>query len=228
MAQSGTWFKKNYKVTPPTSFSVSKDIAGSDLKTAWYDSRFYRINLLWEHDNLRIRDIHLFDEQFPSVYETEPVTSNECTFFPLPVVDGYIWSKRNNLAGLRFKAKTDTGEVLLAGGDPKFSKPAKGILHISWPLTTVKGSLEIDLSEGQVKINLVSKTKLDWYLELNTPPTDKLPFEKIDSKELDCKFENTAYKLKAVKGSFSKPGTSAIFRLQPDGNSIVLNMADIK
>ena len=228
MAQSGTWFKKNYKVTPPTSFSVSKDIAGSDLKTTWYDSRFYRINLLWEHDNLRIRDIHLFDEQFPSVYETEPVTSNECTFFTLPVVDGYIWSKRNDLAGLRFKAKTDTGEVLLAGGDPKFSKPAKGILHISWPLTTVKGSLEIDLSEGLVKINLVSKTKIDWYLELNTPPTDKLPFEKIDSKELDCKFENTAYKLKAVKGSFSKPGTSAIFRLQPDGNSIVLNMADIK
>lgn len=228
MEQSGIWFKKNYKVTPPTSFSVSKDIPGSDLKTAWYDSRFYRINLLWEHNNLRIRDIHLFDETFPSVYETEPVTSNECTFFTLPIVDGYIWSKHDELAGLRFKAKTANGDILLAGGDPKFSKTTTGTLHISWPLTTANGSIELDLAEGQIKINLISKTKLDWYLELNTPPTDKLPFEKIDTKALNCKFEDTDYKLKALKGTFSKPGTSAIFRLTPEGNNIVLNMADIK
>ena len=228
MEQSGAWFKRNYKVTPPTSFSVSKDIQGSDLKTSWYNSRFYRINLLWENNNLRIRDIHLFDESFPSVYETQPVTSNECTFFTLPIVDGYIWSKRHDLAGLRFKAKTDAGEVLLAGGDPKFGKTATGTLHISWPLTTVKGSIEIDLSEGQIKMSLVSKTKLDWYLELNTPPTDKLPFEKIDAKELDCQFEDRPYKLKAIKGSFNKPGNSSIFRMQPEGNGIVLNMVDIK
>jgi hypothetical protein len=122
MEQSGRWFKANYKVTPPTSFTVSKDIEGSDLKTAWFNSRFYRINILWENNTLRIRDIHLFDEKLPSIYETQPVTSNECTFFTLPVVDGYLWSKRNQLAGMRILAMVDGKEVSVEGGEPKFSK----------------------------------------------------------------------------------------------------------
>jgi hypothetical protein len=227
MEASGVWFKKKYKVTPATSFSVTKDIAGSDLKTAWYDSRFYRINLQWENKSLRIRDIHLFDEKFPSVYETEPVTSNECTFFTLPIVDGYIWSKRNELAGLRIKALINGKETLVEGGEPKFSKTAAGALHISWPLTTVKGSLEIELSEGQIKMNLVSKSKLDWYFDLSAIASAKLPFVGINPKQLACKFEDANYKLTAVKGTFSKPDNGSVFRIAPQLNSIVLNTADI-
>jgi hypothetical protein len=227
MEASGIWFKKNYKVTPATSFTVTKDIEGSDLKTAWYNSRFYRINFLWENNSLRIRDIHLFDEKFPSVYETQPVTSNECTFFTLPIVDGYIWSKRNELAGLRIKALINGNEVLIKGGDPKFSKTAAGALHISWPLTTVNGSFEIELTEGQIKMNLVSKTQLDWYFDLNTAAGAKLPFENIGTKQLDCMFEDANYKLVALKGTFSKPDNGAILRLKPQLNSIVLNTADI-
>jgi hypothetical protein len=227
MEQSGRWFKANYKVTPPTSFTVSKDIEGSDLKTAWFNSRFYRINILWEKNTLRIRDIHLFDEKLPSIYETQPVTSNECTFFTLPVVDGYLWSKRNQLAGMRIKAVIDGKEVSVEGGEPKFSKTAAGTLHISWPLTTVAGSLEMDMTEGQIKMNLVSKTKIDWYFDLTTTATAKLPFQNIGTKQLDCKFEDMNYNLKAVTGTFSKPDNGAILRLAPQANSIVLNLADI-
>jgi len=228
MEQSGTWFKKKFPVTPPTSFTVSKDIEGSDLKTAWYNSRFYRINILWEHNNLRIRDIHLFDEKFPSVYETQPVTSNECVFFTLPIVDGYIWSKPNDLAGLRVKALIDGKEVLLEGGDPKFSKTQAGALHISWPLTTIKGSLEIDLTESRIKMNLVSKTKINWYFDLHATAGAKLPFENIGASALTCKFEDTNYTLKALKGNFSQPDNGSILRLKPQMNTIVLNLADIK
>jgi hypothetical protein len=227
MERSGTWFKKNYKVTPPTSFTVSKDITGSDLKTAWYNSRFYRINILWEHNTLRIRDIHLFDEKFPSVYETEPVTSNECVFFTLPIVDGYIWSKPKQLAGLRIKALIDGNEVALEGGDPKFTKTATGALHISWALTTIKGSFEIEMSEGQLKMNLVSNTKTDWYFDLTTTADAKLPFTGISASKIDCQFENVNYSLKATKGSFSKPDNGAILRLRPTQNTITLNMANI-
>ncbi len=227
MEQSGTWFKKTYKVTPPTSFTVSKDIGTSDLKTAWFNSRFYRINILWEHNNLRIRDIHLFDEKMPSVYETEPVTSNECTFFTLPIVDGYLWSKRGEApAGMRIKAMIGGKEVLLEGGDPKFSKTG-GTLHISWPLTTIKGSLEMDMTESQIRINLVSKAKLDWFFDLNTVATAKLPFENVGANKLDCKFEDITYSLKAIKGTFSKPDNGAVLRLKPRLNEIVLNLSDI-
>jgi len=229
MEQSGTWFKKNYKVTPATSFTVTKDIEGSDLKTAWFNSRFYRVNILWEHNTLRIRDIHLFDEAFPSIYETQAATSNECIFYTLPIVDGYIWSRRNQIAGLRIKAMVDGKEVPVEGGEPKFTN-TQGTLHISWPLTTVDGSLEMEMTEGTLKMNLISKAKLDWYFDLNIAATAaaKLPFQNINATNVECKFENTSYKLKAVKGTFSKPDNGAVLRLKPLMNSIILNTADTK
>ena len=62
LAASGAWFKQQYKVTPVTSFTVTRDLDGSDCKTIWFDSRFYRTNILWEKGTLRIRDIHLFSQ----------------------------------------------------------------------------------------------------------------------------------------------------------------------
>jgi hypothetical protein len=227
MEQSGLWFKKTYKVTPATSFTVDKDLDGSDLKTVWYDSRFYRINMLWENGSLRIRDIHLFDESFPSVYTTQVATSNECTFFTLPVVDGYIWSKRDQIAGLRLKAIIDGNEVLLKGGNPKFSHKDAATLHISWPLTSVDGSLEIDLTEKLVKISLVSNKQYNWFFDLSTAANAKLPFQKINPSTVDCRFETTNYNLKAEKGSFSKPANGMTLRLAPNSNSIILNLADV-
>ncbi|MEP6684074.1 MAG: hypothetical protein ABJA35_12475, partial [Parafilimonas sp.] len=99
LGESGKWFSEHYKLTPPTAVTINKDLGESNKKTVWYDSRFYRINFLWEDDGLRIRDIHLFNENFPSVYETKPVTENECKFFTLPFIDGYIWSDSNTFAG---------------------------------------------------------------------------------------------------------------------------------
>ncbi|MDP9081076.1 MAG: hypothetical protein M3O71_26970 [Bacteroidota bacterium] len=224
MEQSGLWFKKNYKVTPATSFTVSKDIEGSDLKTAWFDSRFYRINMIWENGNLRIRDLHLFNENFPSVYTTGVATSNECTFFTLPVVDGYIWSKKGEIAGLRVKALIDGKEVLLNGSDPKFTNLGTSTLHISWPLTSIKGSLEMDLSEGQVKMVLVTREHIDWFLDLNTSKEAKLPFVGVKSKQVDCSFEGMKYNFAAMRGTFSKPADGAVWRLKPQKNTIMLNV----
>lgn len=228
MEQSGLWFKKHYKVTPSTSFSVTKDLEGSNLKTVWFNSRFYRMNILWENGNLRIRDLHLFDEKMADIYTTQVATSNECTFFTLPVIDGYIWSKPDQIAGLRLKALIDGKEVLLKGGNPKFTNSGLNAMHISWPLTTIEGTLEIELSEKVADIKLISKKSCNWYLDLNAADQAKLPFHKIEAKQVDCKFENMNYKLLAMKGSFSKPANGAIFRLKPQMNTISLNLANHK
>ncbi len=226
MVQSGIWFKNKYKVTPATSFAVTKDLEGSDLKTMWYNSRFYRMNLLWENEGLRIRDIHLFNENFPDKYTTEIATSNECSFYTLPVVDGYIWSRKDQIAGLRLKAIVDGKEILLKGSDPIFTDNDKSSVHISWPLTSVKGSLEMDLNEKTFIIKLISKAKLDWFLDLNTATLAKLPFKTIGLAKIDCNFEGMDYGLNATKGTFSKPSNGAVFRLKPSGGLVSLNLAD--
>jgi hypothetical protein len=228
LEQSGRWFKKTYPVTPATSFTVSRDIPGSDLKTVWYNSRFYRINMLWEDGSLRIRDIHLFDEKFPSVYETKPATSNECTFFTLPVVDGYIWSKPGHIAGLRLKKTVNGKEILVKGSFPVFTNTGKSSMHISYPLINAEGTLEIDLTETKIKMHLESKTANNWFFDLDTAPGAQLPFKKIAPKQVDCQFEKTGYLLKAPKGSFSKPANGSILRITPDRmtNTIVLDFAN--
>jgi len=219
---SGRWFKNKYKVTPPTSFSVSKDMAGSDRKTLWFNSRFYRINLLWENGGLRIRDIHLFNEQMPSVYETQPVTANECTFFTLPVVDGYLWSNRDD-AGLRLKAMINGQEILLQGGTPQFSTAGTGTMKVNWPLTSIEGTLEIALTEKQAHIKLIAGKPLAWYFDLTTAAGKPLPFTTVSPKSVACHFENMDYAVNASKGYFSKPDNNAAFRLSPDRGEIVID-----
>ncbi|HEY8929266.1 MAG TPA: hypothetical protein VIM55_08755 [Mucilaginibacter sp.] len=227
LEQSGRWFKNTYKVTPATSYTVAKDIDGSDLKTAWFNSRFYRVNLIWEKDGLRIRDLHLFNEKLPSEYYSKAATSNECVFFTLPVVDGYIWSKPGQIAGLRLKAIIDGKEVLLTGGKPVFTNSGPGSMHISWPLTTITGSFEIDMNEKQLKMRLVCERAINWFFEMTTAADAKLPFQQISAKQIDCNFEGMNYAVKAVQGSFSKPD-DAVMRWKPQGNVILLNLGGDK
>jgi hypothetical protein len=221
---SGRWFRKKYQVTPVTTFVADKDMAGSDQKTIWFNSRFYRINMLWEKGTLRIRDIHLFNEKFPSVYETKPVTSNECTFFTLPVVDGYIWSKPDQLAGLRLKGIIDGKEVALEGGDPKFIKTGDATMHITWPLKTIDATFEADLSEKQVTMKMVSAQPIDWFFDLTTAEKVSLPFNNVQSTGIDCSFEGMKYQVKASTGSFTKPANGAVFRISPQSNRITLKL----
>ncbi len=221
---SGRWFRKHYHTTPATAFTVTKDIDTSTQKTAWFDSRYYRTNLLWENGSLRIRDIHLFNEDFPSIYTTQVATSNECTFFTLPVIDGYIWSKPGQLAGARLMANIDGKTQPLEGLDPKFSSPDSGTLHISWPLKTIDGTLEIDLTEKQFSIRLKANKTIDWFFDLTTADSAKLPFTGIEPQTLSANFENMNYSIKAKNGSFSKPDNNATIRISPEKNSITLDM----
>ena len=223
---TGRWFRQKYKLTPATAFTVEKDIDTSTQKTVWFDSRYYRTNLLWENGNLRIRDIHIFNEDFPSVYTTRPATSNECTFFTLPIIDGYLWSKPDEIAGLRIKAVLDGKELLLSGGDPVFSSPDSNALHISWPLTSFKGTLEVDLREKKMSIRLTGNTTAAWFLELTTAHEVKLPFDQIQTNTIDCSFQGMKYAVKAEAGSFSKPAGPAVMRIDPVKNIIILNLAN--
>jgi len=223
---SGRWFRKKYKLTPATSFSVNTDINGSDLKTVWFNSRFYRINMLWEKGTMRIRDIHLFNENLGSVYETQAASSNECKFFTLPVVDGYVWSNTNQVAGLRLKATIAGKEIELKGKTPVFSKTSDSSMHIKWPLETMNGNFEADLSPHQIKMVFPDAKGMDWFFDLNTAGKAILPFDKIGATAIDCSFEGMKYRILADTGIFSKPANGSVLRISPRLNTIVLNFTN--
>jgi len=224
LAESGQWFRDHFKITPATSVTVNEDLNGSNLKTVWFNSRFFRINLLWENATLRIRDIHLFNENFPSAYTTKKATSNECSFFTLPFVDGYIWSTTNKIAGLRFMTSKDGKESLLEGGDPVITNPAPGNLHITWPLKSVDATLVIDIDERQVKVKVESEKPINWFLDMTTAENVKLPFIKINPSRIECQFEGMNYFITATKGLFSKPHEDVVFRITAAKNTLVLNL----
>jgi len=224
LAESGKWFKAHYQVTPATSVTVNNDLPGGNRKTVWFDSRFYRANLLWEKSTLKFRDIHLFNEKLSSKYETEAATSNECSFFTLPIVDGYLWSSADTLAGLKFKAIVNGKEQLIEGGDPTIVDAGTGKLLVNWPLKSVKGSLKIEFSEQQVKISVIGGLHTNWFLDLDVAGHKKLPFTAIDQNKVTARFEGMNYGLMALKGTFSKPDEGSIFRISPVDNVITLKL----
>ncbi len=132
LAESGKWFRQNFKVTPATSVTVNNDLNNNNVKTVWFDSRFYRMNLLWENGTLRFRDIHLFNENLASSYLTQKSTSTKSSFFTLPFVDGNRWSSAQTLAGMAFKTVLNGKEILIKGGKPEITGSGNQ-LHISWP-----------------------------------------------------------------------------------------------
>lgn len=226
LAASGEWFRKKYKVTPATAVTVTDDLKGSKKKTVWFNSRFYRFNLLWDDNNsLSFRDIHLFNENFPSYYTENVTTTNECSFFTLPFVDGYRWTANKVTAGLQLKAIVNGKEVLLEGGAPVIKDDVAGKLTIEWPLITGKGVLLMEVDERQTKIAVKSEKPFEWFLDLTAGNKDILPFTKITAKRIDCRFDKMDYHVTAAKGVFSKT-TNAVIRLKPQANIIALNFAD--
>lgn len=228
LEQSGRWFKEKYKVTPATSMTVNEDIEGSDLKTVWFNSRYFRANLLWEKGSLRFRDIHMFNEKFPSIYEKERATKNEVMFFTLPVVDGNVWSTKNAQAGLSFSALIDGKDVLLEGHDPIIKSTAPGKLDISWPLKNTSGTLHIRMDERQIEIKIVGNAALKWYLDLTSSDEAVLPFTKVGKSRIDNRFEGMDYAVTTSAGTFSKPQGKTALRMQPQSQKLVINLSGVK
>lgn len=216
LAASGQWFKNNFSVTPATSVTALEDLPGGNKKTVWFDSRFYRANLLWDSGTLRFRDIHLFDENMASPYIAEPTTSNECHLLTLPFVDGYLWSNVNDHAGLRFKENINGKETDITGGKPVVSDKTKGVLSITWPLKNIQGTLHIRFETNKLTITLSGNNAAKWLLSLYVPAGKDLPFGQITPQSVKAKSDNINYSVFAKEGKFEQGGNNSVFSIVPD------------
>ncbi len=222
LAESGSWFKERFLVTPATSVTVTKDLPGSDKKTVWFNSRYYRANLFWEKGTFRFRDIHLFDENLASDYLTQKLTDTQCTYFTLPFVDGFFWSSEKNIAGLRLKGNVDGQDVDLPGDDLKIDDSVPGQLKVSWNVESVNGTMHIDMDEKGFSVYCTDNPSLKWFLDLSASSKAELPFQTIHPEKTECRFLETDYQVEAKQGSFVLPGEDVVFRIMPEKNRITL------
>lgn len=92
MESSAIWFRKQYRLTPPVSFQASRDWdEEKNLSAQWYASANYRLGFLGEEGHLRIRDLFLYDENYPCRYLNQPMKGTRSFFDALPVLFPQLW-----------------------------------------------------------------------------------------------------------------------------------------
>lgn len=227
---SGKWFKEQFKHTPPTAVTTLADIRNEGRKSVWFNSRYYRTNLLWEGKSFRFRDIHLFDEKFRSPYYDAAGEGNQFFYFTLPVVDGFIWSTSDERAGLRImkvdKSK-NRSEILFE--DPVVKEISKDVLQVICKDEN-GNTFNIIFYEDRFEVSCKPQEKgLNWTLELTTANDVELPFLTFETKKINATFRGFDYAIMCEKG-FIEGGNSSdefVFRLIPSRNRLVVGCKNI-
>ena len=214
LAECGEWFRKSFRVTPPSSVVADDDFMHSAKRSVWYDSRFYRVNLYWDGVDFRFRDIHLFDERIESDYYAKPGTSTQCVYTTLPVVDGFLWSKPENLAGLRIVC--DGERVSIAS--PTVSRRGSSTLTVKG--STRIGKIRITLKEDRIEVRLHSRKR--WSLELGVADGCDLPFNSVEpGTTISAEDHGHDYCVRLARGRFEGAGTGS-WRIVPERGRAVI------
>ncbi len=213
LTESGKWYKENFKVTPPASYVGLSEWQGSDQKSVWYYSRFYRASVKWDDGIVRFRDIYVFDDRFKEYYYDNICTSNACEFRNLPVIDGKIYAAPDTHAGIFFDDKN---------GHIHFDSLAYSENDSQAFVTLVAGdkTVKLTFSETAVKIqsnipDLILRASLDTdrlygnydsadsdYANSNCPRIDITYVSSIEVADNQAKltFGAFEYAVKATKG----------------------------
>ena len=228
LGESGRWFRKHFKLTPATAVTTVSDVRGEGNKTVWYDSRNYRVNLLWEKGRFRFRDIHLFDERFKSEYLDKPGTGNQFLFYTLPVIDGFMWSKGDDRAGLMIVKVNDDGSTEeLRLDNPMVKERGKSVLEVSG--TDQYGhTFGIVLRDDRIEVSSPDAGNDDaWALQLHAAPDAPLPFTTIGDKSVKAVFRGYSYSVGCPKGCFKEvdDNENRTIRICPDKGKIVIDCA---
>lgn len=225
LSQSGAWFKEKFPLTPPTAVTALTDHQNGDRKSVWYNSRFYRANLFWEGPYFRFRDIHVFNEDLESEYLKNAGTSTKCVYMTLPIVDGFLWSTKDKLAGLRIMCKDNNGEIYeIRGNEPKVKETDERTLRVEWLLENNLGTFIITFYEDRIEARCQpSKTKIDWFFEFTAAPAAELPFTSFAQNKINAALKGLSYAVSLKKGLVD--ADSRVFKIIPEKNHIVLNLA---
>lgn len=207
LKESGEWFKKNYPLTPATAVTVEDDYLADDRSAVWYNSRFYRVGLLWDKSNFVIRDIHLFDERIESDYLRKAGTTTYCEYITPAVVDGFIWSTSAEHAGLRLVAIQEDGNTQpISVISHTCQQKDKSTLLVT--CETSYGPFHLLMEEETLTATYSTATSLRWALEFTAAKDAKLPFTSIEPQVIHATHKGYNYLINLKKGSFKSTSSN--------------------
>ena len=222
LAETGKWFKEKFSTTPATAVTVLNDIRNENNKTVWFNSRYYRANLLWKNQDFSFRDIHLFDERFKSQYVDKPGESSQFFFYTLPMVDGYMWSTPEDRAGMQIVQHSASGEKKIVRlNPPTITEPDTKTLVVT--CTDVENhSFNMTFTESDFEITCDTNDKdFRWSLDLHTASSE-LPFKEIEGQNIMAEFQGFKYVIRCLDGKPEISGDCAL-RISPVQNRIKID-----
>ena len=194
LGDTGRWFKQTYTTTPASAITAHSAYNDPEKNSVWYCSKHYRINLYSDHGMLRIRDLHIFKEDYPDPFEDKVCLINEATYEALPVVDGNIFSGNHVIAGTYL---TDpTGHPITASA-LQFTQNGESSALVDY------GAIRFTLMENGLKIT----SDEDFVLETRVGKTDRhFPtLASCDDNKLLLSYNGTAYGIQLTVGHFDGP-----------------------
>ena len=228
LGESGRWFRKRFPLTPATAVTTVSDVRGEGNKTVWYDSRYYRANLPWEKGRFRFRDIHLFDERFKSEYLDTPGTGDRFLFYTMPFVDGFMWSKGGDRAGLSLvRTGSDGHAEELRLDSPEVKERGRSVLEVRGN-DQYGDTFRITLHDDRIEVSSPDAGKdVAWALQLHAAPGTELPFTDVGGKSANAVFRGHSYSVTCSEGRFEKAaeGDSHVLRIIPDNGKITIDCA---
>ena len=218
---AGKWFRQNYPLTPPTAMVALDDWRHENRKTVWYDSRFYRLNVLWQNGTLFIRDLHCFNESVTSPTHDQVLKATSLAYETLPVMDGAQWSgSGTNPAGMwpvRLLPDGSTS-VLSPAGPPEVRELNKKELSIRQPLAG-GGTFSIICSEAKVTFTGVDGNgeSLNWACELTGGARQAAAVQHVGPDGIAYRYHGVDYRLRLTRkaGACEQLDTGGI-RLLPN------------
>ena len=230
LAEAGQWFRRNFPLTPPTAVVYLNDWKHQNRKAVWYDSRFYRINLLWQNGGFFVRDLHRFNENLVSPTHDTALTKTSLEYGTLPVMDGARWSGAEK-AGAWPVLLSSGGKTspLASDGPPVVTELNPTDLSIRQPLRG-GGTFSIVCAETHITFTGVDEqgTPLSWALDLVGGAQQKSVVQRVSSNSVLYRALGLDYQLGVAPnaGACEQLASGAI-RLYPNGSGrLVLLLAE--
>ena len=218
LAQAGQWFRRHYSLTPPTAVVYLNDWKHQNRKTVWYDSRFYRINFLWEKGVFFIRDLHRFDENVVSITHDTALTTTSLACGTLPLMDGALWSGIEKAGMWPVLLSTNGNNLSLApDGSPVVKELTPTDLSIRQPL---RGGGTFSIVCGETNITFAGVDgqgkPLHWAWDMVGGARQKSAVQMVSSNCVAYNYSGVNYQLRlAPEAGFSEQLSSGAIRLHP-------------